>query len=207
MEKVGVKPMTEHYFSEKPQSTHALKTLTCKLRNHNLTFTTDAGVFSKGRVDFGSKLLIETFSNEHIQGDLLDLGCGYGPIGITLAKDFPERHIVMVDVNERAITLAEKNKVQNGVENVEVLQSDGFSSLTDRKFAAIVTNPPIRAGKKLIYSLFAKGEEHLHPNGTLWIVIQKKQGAPSAIKYLEGLFQKVEVKARKKGYFILCAYK
>lgn len=207
IEKAGVKRMTDHYYSEKPQSTHALKTVTCKLRNHDLTFTTDAGVFSRGRIDFGSRLLIETFSSGDVQGDFLDLGCGYGVVGITLAKEFANRHIVLVDINERAITLSKQNKTQNNVQNVEPLQSDGFSNLTNRKFAAIITNPPIRAGKKLIYSLFADSKEHLHPNGTLWVVIQKKQGAPSAIKYLETIYSHVEVKARKKGYFVLCATK
>lgn len=198
--------MTEHYYSKKPQSTHALKTVTCKLRNHDLTFITDAGVFSRGRIDFGSQLLIETFSNEDVQGDLLDLGCGYGVIGITLAKEYEDRHIVLVDVNERAIALSKQNKIQNNVQNVEPLQSDGFSNIVDRKFASIITNPPIRAGKKVIYSLFAESKKHLHRNGTLWIVIQKKQGAPSAIKYLESIYNKVEIKARSKGYFVLCAY-
>ena len=198
--------MTEHYYSEKPQSTHALKTWTHELCNHEFTFTSDAGVFSRDRVDFGSKLLIETFHNQGVEGDFLDLGCGYGPIGIVLAKTNPNRHTVMVDVNERAVTLSKKNAAQNNVTNVEVLQSDGFSNLTNRKFAAIVTNPPIRAGKKLIYSLFAESKTHLHPKGELWIVIQKKQGAPSAKKYLEELFKNVEVKTRKKGYYILCAF-
>lgn len=198
--------MVEHYYSKKPQATHALKTLTYKLRDHNLAFTTDAGVFSKDRIDFGSKLLIETFSHDDPQGDFLDLGCGYGPIGIALAKDHPNRHVVLTDVNERAISLTKQNVVQNSIDNVEVLQSDGFSSLVNRKFATIITNPPIRAGKKLIYSLFAKSKEHLHSTGSLWIVIQKKQGAPSAMKYLEGIYEKVTVKARKKGYFVICAH-
>lgn len=199
--------MSDHYYSEQPQSPHALKTLTITLKNHDLTFTTDSGVFSKDRIDFGTRLLIETFSSDKAQGDLLDLGCGYGPIGITLAKDYPNRHITLSDVNERAVMLAKKNASQNKVSNVEVLQSDGFSNLTNKKFAAIITNPPIRAGKKLIYALFAKSIEHLQENGSLWIVIQKKQGAPSAIKYLKSIYSKVEVKARKKGYFIICAYK
>lgn len=199
--------MSDHYYSEQPQSPHALKTLTITLKNHDLTFTTDSGVFSKDRIDFGTRLLIETFSSDKAQGDLLDLGCGYGPIGITLAKDYPNRHITLIDVNERAVMLAKKNASQNNVSNVEVLQSDGFSNLTNKKFAAIITNPPIRAGKKLIYALFAKSIEHLQENGSLWIVIQKKQGAPSAIKYLKSIYSKVEVKARKKGYFIICAYK
>src|SRR5699024_8078330 len=110
-------------------------------------------------------------------------------------------------VNERAVTLARKNAKQNDVNNIDVLQSDGFTSVENHKFASIITNPPIRAGKKLIYSLFSESRERLNDGGTLWIVIQKKQGAPSAIKYLESIYERVEVKARKKGYYIVCAYK
>lgn len=206
MKKAGVRLMTDHYYSKKPQAEHSIKKFTYTLRSHRLTFTTDASVFSRNKIDFGSQLLIETFTMNDIAGDILDLGCGYGPIGISLAKDFPDRHVVLIDINERAVTLAKQNAEQNEVKNVEVFQSDGFSNLANRKFATIITNPPIRAGKKLIYSLFAKSKEQLHLKGTLWIVIQKKQGALSAIKYLEGLYDKVEVKTRKKGYFIICAH-
>lgn len=198
--------MGDHYYSKSPQSSHKLKKLTSTLRNQSLIFMTDAGVFSRGRIDFGTKLLIESFLIDSIQGSFLDLGCGYGPIGITLAKTYPDRKVVLTDINERAIALTKKNAVENNVTNVEILQSDGFSKLTNQKFAAIITNPPIRAGKKVIYSLFEKSKEHLQPNGTLWIVIQKKQGAPSAIKYLESIYREVEIVQRKKGYFIICAH-
>src|SRR5699024_3191438 len=127
--------MTEHYYSNQPQSQHDLKTITCKLRNHHFTFTTDAGVFSKGREDFGSTLLINTFEiDDKLVGDFLDLGCGYGPIGISLAKDFPKRDVLLIDVNERAVTLARKNAKQNDVNNIDVLQSDGFTSVENHKF-------------------------------------------------------------------------
>src|SRR5699024_4046628 len=138
--------VTEHYYSQQPQSKHDVKTLTSQIRGRDFTFTTDAGVFSKGKVDFGSKLLIDTFNaDECVQGDILDLGCGYGPIGISLANIFPHRRVVLVDVNERAVMLSKQNAEQNEVENVEVLQSDGFANIKERTFASIITNPPIRA--------------------------------------------------------------
>src|SRR5690606_30967544 len=103
----------------------------------NYTFTSDTNVFSKGKIDFGSRVLIETFEEPAIDGDFLDLGCGYGPIGISLAGTYPNRHVVLADVNERALSLAEKNANANHVSNVEVIRSDRFSNLEGRKFAAV----------------------------------------------------------------------
>lgn len=194
--------MSDHYYSKKPQSKSTPKTWNFQLKDSTYTFTSDVGVFSKNTVDFGTHLLIEHFSEPKIPGDILDLGCGYGPIGISLARTFKDRIIVMADINERAIQLAKENAIQNNVENIEVVQSDQFSSLKSRTFSAIVTNPPIRAGKQTIYKMFEESEAALQKNGQLWIVIQKKQGAPSAKRKLESLFGHVEVVTRKKGYFI-----
>lgn len=177
------------------------------IRDTVLTLTTSTGVFSKKGIDFGSRLLIETFEPPNIQGDFLDLGCGYGPIGLTLAKVFHDRHIRMVDVNERAVTLAQQNATENNIGNVTIQQSDGFSTIESKLFAAIITNPPIRAGKKVIYPFFEKGYTQLKAGGSLWIVVQKKQGAPSMITFLETIFPEVQVRAKKKGYYILEAIK
>lgn len=170
-----------------------------------LTFTTDNGVFSKHAVDFGSKLLIDTFAEPEIPGAILDIGCGYGPIGITLSKSFPERRVVMTDINERAVGLAAENAAANHAK-VDVFVSDLFEK-TDGTFAAIVTNPPIRAGKKVVYRLFAESFDHLDRGGSFWTVIQKKQGAPSARKALDALYGSVEVRARAKGYSVFYAKK
>lgn len=199
--------MAEHYFSKNPDSKSTPKQWSFTLRGHNLNLSTDQGVFSKNEVDFGSRTLIDCFEEPNIEGEFLDLGCGYGPIGISLAMDFPERHIVMVDVNERAAELSKINARENNVENVEIMQSDRFMALEGRSFASILTNPPIRAGKKIVHAMLEESYQNLLPSGELWVVMQKKQGAPSAQKVLEELFGHVEVVKRNKGYYILKAKK
>lgn len=195
--------MSEHYFSQKPQSKSSPKHWNYRLRGKEYKFTSDVGVFSKNEVDFGSRLLIETFTPPEVPGDLLDLGCGYGPIGISIANELLERKIIMADVNERALALAASNAEQNEVSNVEFVVSDRFLGLENRKFAAILTNPPIRAGKSVVHGMFEGSKESLLEGGELWVVIQKKQGAPSAIEKLESLFGNCETVAKSKGYFIL----
>ncbi|MEC5425594.1 class I SAM-dependent methyltransferase [Virgibacillus sp. C22-A2] len=197
--------MSEHYFSKKPQSKSSPKTWKYQLREKEYTFTSDVGVFSKNEVDFGTKLLIEQFKEPAIPGDVLDLGCGYGPIGITLADQLRDRTILMADINERALALAKQNAAHNHVKNVDFVYSDRFSNLLHRRFAAILTNPPIRAGKKVVHNMFEESKTALSEQGELWVVIQRKQGAPSAIQKLEELFGEVEVVTKYKGYFILRA--
>ncbi|MFA1821646.1 class I SAM-dependent methyltransferase [Virgibacillus oceani] len=197
--------MTEHYFSQQPQSKSSPKQWDITLKGKKYTFTSDAGVFSKNEVDPGSQLLIEQFRAPEVPGDFLDLGCGYGPIGISLAGAYEERHVVMADVNERALALAEQNAFDNKIENVAFVKSDRLNNLQEREFAAIISNPPIRAGKKVVHQMFEESKQALTGAGELWIVIQKKQGAPSAKKKLEDLFTEVEVSARNKGYYILRA--
>ncbi|MED1742136.1 class I SAM-dependent methyltransferase [Bacillus swezeyi] len=200
--------MTDHYYSEKPSAKSSRKTWTFRLRNRTFTFISDSGVFSKKEVDFGSRLLIEAFREPDAEGDFLDVGCGYGPIGLSLAADFEDRMVHMVDVNERAVELSKENALNNQIENVEVYQSDLFSNVEPaKKFASIITNPPIRAGKKTVHAIFEKSAEYLRPSGDLWVVIQKKQGGPSAIDKLKELFENVEVVQKKKGYYIIKAKK
>ncbi|MFD2657895.1 class I SAM-dependent methyltransferase [Gracilibacillus thailandensis] len=195
----------DQYFSQSPDVASDPQTWQYLLRGKKFTFTTDNGVFSKNEVDFGSRVLIEAFHVPDIDGPLLDLGCGYGPISIALAGFLPERSVVGVDVNERALSLAEKNAKQNKIANVSFKKSDILSNVTGQSFAAILTNPPIRAGKQIVHKMFEEAKEALLPNGELWVVIQKKQGAPSAKKKLTELFEEVEVVKKEKGYFIFCA--
>jgi len=197
--------MTEHYFSQQPQSKSSPKTWKYQLRNKTYTFTSDIGVFSKNEVDFGSRLLIEQFTEPNITGDILDLGCGYGPIGIAIAGSFPKRTVYMTDINERALHLAHKNILQNNIENTKLIESDRFENLNELQFAAILSNPPIRAGKKIVHAMFEESGKALRKGGELWIVIQKKQGAPSAKEKLAQIFNQVEVVKRSKGYYILRA--
>ncbi|MBS4201535.1 class I SAM-dependent methyltransferase [Bacillus sp. FJAT-49732] len=199
--------MVEHYYSREPEVASDPKFWNVELRNHTFRFKTDQGVFSKGEVDFGSRLLIDTFEPPGIAGPILDVGCGYGPIGLSVAKDFQDRLVHMIDVNQRAIALAKENADRNDIDNVDIYESDRLASVSEENFAAILTNPPIRAGKEVVHAIFEHSFHHLGPEGELWVVIQKKQGAPSAMAKLEELFGNVETLAKKKGYYILKAIK
>ncbi|MFC7061813.1 class I SAM-dependent methyltransferase [Halobacillus seohaensis] len=199
--------MTEHYYSKKTEVKSDQRSFSFNLRGNDFTFTTDYGVFSKAEVDFGSRVLIEAFTMPGTPGDVLDIGCGYGPIGLSVAKEFSDRQIVMADVNERALGLAERNAIQNKIDNVTIKESDRFTNLENYSFAVILTNPPIRAGKDVVHSILEDSFMALLPGGELWVVIQKKQGAPSAIDKLEELFGNVEVVIKKKGYYVLKAEK
>lgn len=199
--------MTEHYYSRSQKVESDPKYWDFTLRNHQFRFKTDNGVFSKREVDFGSRLLIESFTIPEINGPILDVGCGYGPIGLSIAKANPDRIIHMVDVNERALELARENAVLNKIENVKIYESDRLLSVKEDTFSAILTNPPIRAGKKTVHDIFEQGYERLAARGELWVVIQKKQGAPSAMEKMKELFSNAEVIDKSKGYFIIKAKK
>ncbi|UAL52432.1 MULTISPECIES: class I SAM-dependent methyltransferase [Metabacillus] len=200
--------MTNHYYSQQPEAESNRKSWTFTLRGNSFHFQSDRGVFSKNEVDFGSRLLIETFTKPEQKGDMLDVGCGYGPIGISLAKEFKDLTVDMIDVNERAVELAKVNAEANGVKNVRIIASNLFENVDpSKKYAAVLTNPPIRAGKKVVHEIFEKSFESLLPGGELWIVIQKKQGAPSAIAKLGEMFKEVVTVKKDKGYFIIRAEK
>ena len=200
--------MSEHYYSNKPQTESKPRQWKFPLLGHTFTFETDAGVFSKSEVDFGSRVLIDAFEIPKVEGVVLDVGCGYGPIGLSIAKVNPEREVLMMDINTRAIGLSQKNAQLNGVQNVRVFESDGLSAVeAGTQAAAILTNPPIRAGKETIFRFYDQAYELLVENGELWVVIQKKQGAPSTMSHLEEMFSEVDVVEKKKGYWIIRAKK
>lgn len=198
--------MGDHYFNKKPKIASDPFEVVSYLRGKQRTFMSDHGVFSKKEVDFGSRLLIDSFTFPKVEGDLLDVGCGYGPIGLTLAEE-TDQTVWLVDVNERAVQLTKENIKRKGLLNVQVLVSDLFAALSDRRFAAILTNPPIRAGKKVVHTLFEDAYDHLLPGGSFWTVIQKKQGAASAKAKLAELFDDVITVQKKKGYYIFMAHK
>ncbi|ARK28504.1 class I SAM-dependent methyltransferase [Halalkalibacter krulwichiae] len=199
--------MSDHYYTENPGVESEEREWSFTLRGETFSFCSDRGVFSKKEVDFGSRLLIEVFRLPDINGPILDIGCGYGPIGLALAKDDGGRIVHMVDVNERALELSRRNAEKNNISNIIVYKSDRLEEVVEKQFAAIVTNPPIRAGKQVVHSIFEQAFEHLADKGELWVVIQKKQGAPSAIEKLKSHFNEVEVVEKKKGYFIIKAKK
>ena len=164
-----------------------------------MKFLTDAGVFSKKMIDFGSQVLLSCLSFQ--QGEMvLDVGCGYGPLGLSLVKA-QGIHATMVDVNTRALDLAQKNAALNQVE-ATIFQSNVYEQV-EGSFDHIISNPPIRAGKKVVHEVLSGSFDHLNPGGDLTIVIQKKQGAPSAKAKMEEVFGNCEILKKDKGYYIL----
>ena len=196
--------MAEHYYTNAPTSAHEERHVSVQLGNRCLRFETDAGTFSKQHLDPGSRLLIDTVPP--LSGRCVDIGCGWGAIGIALAVKNPALTVEMVDVNERAVALAQKNAESNGVPNARAFVSDALTEVQPG-LDACVTNPPIRAGKQVVYGFFAQAHDKLRPGGALYVVIRKQQGAPSAIRYLSTLFAEVATLEKDAGYWILRAVK
>lgn len=192
--------MSEHYYTSTPTSAHEARSFRTVFAGRVLAFDTDAGVFSKQHVDPGSELLCGALPEE-LSGDVLDMGCGWGAMTVLTLARFPKLNITMADVNERALSLAVANVEKNHMQARAVL-SDGFERI-EGMFDAVITNPPIRAGKAVIYKMFEDAKAHLKPGGMLVLVIRKQQGAPSALKFLKTLYRKAEVIARDGGYWII----
>lgn len=198
--------MSNHYYTQSPDVKHNRQVHEVSLRDFSFRFVTDAGVFSKSGVDYGSQVLIDALELDP-SAKVLDVGCGYGPIGLTSAKLAENGQVTMIDINERAVELSRENAKLNNISNVTVLQSDLYEAVKHLKFNAIVTNPPIRAGKAIVHRIFEEGYELLEEGGSMWVVIQKKQGAPSAKAKLESLFGDVVEVTKDKGYRIFRAVK
>lgn len=194
--------MSEMYYTREPSSASNPVQTGFTYRGHALRFTTDAGVFSRGELDNGTELLLDCLPE--LTGDVLDLGCGWGPVGVSVGAANPGCRVTMVDVNLRALSLSKRNAEANSV-HAECLESNGYSALVRRSFDAVITNPPIRAGKAVIYGLFADTAKHLKANGALYIVIRKQQGAESAIKYLRTLYADVETIKKGGGFWVIRA--
>lgn len=192
----------EHYYSRIPVCSSNERLIECKIQDVNFRFVTDNGVFSKKRLDFATEFLLKVLlTKENIKGKVLDLGCGYGPIGITICK-LCDVDVIMSDVNLRAIELAERNAFLNKVTRIDTKESDCFQAIED-KFDVIITNPPIRAGKETTYNMYKNAKEHLNDGGVLYLVINKKHGAPSAIEYLQEVYGNCEVLDKKAGFNVL----
>lgn len=198
-----------HYYTNQPNSKSQEKHFSYVLKRFTFQFASDNGVFSKNTIDFGSQLLIESYEvPPHLaQGKLLDVGCGYGPMGLSFAKAYPEMSVEMVDVNERAMDLAKRNAEANGIQNVTIHESNTYDNVYAKDYSVIISNPPIRAGKEVVHRILAEAYDHLIEEGQLVIVIQKKQGAPSAQKKMQEVFGNVERIALDKGYWILVSTK
>jgi 16S rRNA (guanine1207-N2)-methyltransferase len=190
-----------HYFIENPDQPVDERELALTLFNRDFHFTTAAGLFSYERIDDASRLLLEVMhlTHPHLTGSLLDLGCGYGFLGIVLALTRDIR-LTMADTNRVACGYAERNAKRNGVK-AEVIHSDGFENITGL-FNHIVLNPPIHAGKEVMYRLYEGSAAQLCPGGALYIVIQKKHGAETAFAFLNQIFPTVHTLHKRKGYYI-----
>ena len=195
--------MNDHYYTRVPQSESRPVSCVYSYRGVDLFFQTDAGVFSKGEVDTGTRLLLEALPEE-MNGDILDLGCGWDVIGISIAKKWPETRVTMADVNTRALDLSRENAKRNRAE-VTCVESDGMAALAGQTFDAVVTNPPIRAGKQVIYKMFADAAKSLKTGGALYLVIRKQQGAESCMKYLQTIYGSVEKLDKSGGFWVLKA--
>ncbi|XMB86670.1 class I SAM-dependent methyltransferase [Mycoplasmatota bacterium WC44] len=193
-----------HYFTNNEKLESKPKEIKAVFSVYTFSFITDNGVFSKNNVDYGSRVLINAFKANN--GRILDVGCGYGPIGIVLGKLNPELRIDMVDINDRAIELTKTNIKRNNISNVYVKKSNLYEDVTD-KYSSIISNPPIRAGKHIVHAIIEEAKEYLEELGELWIVIQKKQGAPSAKNKMTEVFGNAEVVERDKGYLIIKSVK
>ncbi len=190
----------DHYYTNNSNLESKPKMIKAVFGDYGFSFLTDIGVFSKGGIDYGSRVLINAFSGPGKR--ILDVGCGYGPIGIVLGTLFPKHRIDMVDINDRAIELAGKNIKLNKLGNVTVFKSNMYENVVD-KYSSIISNPPIRAGKHIVHAIIENSKNYLNKDGELWIVIQKKQGAPSAKQKMIETFGNAEVVTKDKGYFIL----
>lgn len=194
----------QHYYTKNPDLPHDIGKIHYKIRDIELEFMTDAGVFSKKGVDYGSNVMLKTLPQ--IGGKVLDLGCGYGAIGITIARLNPVCTVTMIDINERAVELTKKNISLNKVENADCFQSDAFENVNSI-YDVILCNPPIRTGKKVIYPMFENSIMHLNTGGEIYIVIQKKQGANSAVEKLQEVYGNCQVINKDGGYWILKSVK
>lgn len=187
-----------HYFENDGQTESEEKKIKAVIKNQIFTFWTDHNVFSKNGLDFGTRTLLESIDMKNINGRILDFGCGYGPIGIYFAKQ--KFTVDMIDINERALNLAQKNAITNGVK-VNIFKSYLYEKI-ERKYNYIITNPPIRVGKKILYEILFGAKDYLVVGGHLILVIHKDQGAKSLVKDLEENYQ-VKILQKNKGFYVI----
>ncbi len=192
----------DHYFTNNENLKSEIKEIEYKILDNSFVFYSDLGVFSKNKVDFGSDLLIKTYLNFHNEKfKILDLGSGYGVIGITISI-ITGSQVDLVDINKRSIHLTKMN-IKKYKCNAYAFYSDAYSNIT-KKYNIIITNPPIRVGKEKLLEILINAKKYLLKDGELWFVIRKDQGALTIKKILENDY-KIEIKEKNKGYLIFCA--
>jgi 16S rRNA G1207 methylase RsmC len=196
----------EHYFTSKPKSKPEIKLIRAYLRGRYFQFLTSSGVFSKKRVDLGTKVLVNHMILPE-KGYVLDIGCGYGVIGIVAAALNPNLHVVMVDVNRRAVKLAKRNIRINGVSNIEVRCGNLYEPVRDMVFDCILSNPPISAGLATVKAIIIEAPKYMRCGATLQMVVKSKIGGERLRQIFEETFGNSEILARESGYRIIMAKK
>ena len=168
--------------------------------DYSFTFTSDLGVFSKDKIDYGSKILLENYlKSNNLKKDVLDVGCGYGFLGIVISK-IMKSYVELIDINKRAVHLTNIN-IKNNKVNANTYESDIYDNVL-KKYDVIITNPPIRAGKRVYMKILNDSINYLKSDGELWFVINKDQGAKSVIKELSNIYE-VNVLEKSKGFFVV----
>ena len=196
----------KHYYSKTQENIKSEpKQYIFNFKNHSFKFNTDNGVFSKDYIDYGSFALLKEFIPNELDAPILDMGAGYGPIGIVISKLYNKKTI-MCEINERAYNLILSNIKLNNSNSI-AYNSNLYEKVIDIKFSSIVTNPPIRAGKDIVFAIYDGAYNQLLEGGELWVAIQKKQGAPSSKSHIEEIFGNCEIVAKDRGYYILKAIK
>ncbi len=195
-----------HYFINDPTLKSNKKIIKYTFLGKELSFNTDNGVFSKDRVDFGTNVLLNSLENLDNINKVLDVGCGVGIIGLSIASKYKNLTVDMVDVNEKAVLLTNENIKLNKLSNCKSFVSNVYEHVTD-KYNMIISNPPIRAGKEIVHKIASEAKEHLELNGFFYAVVQKKQGADSFKKKLEEVYGNVEIVNKDSGYMIFKSIK
>lgn len=187
-----------HYFTNSNIKSN-LKTHKISIKDKSFNFYTDNGVFSKKKLDYGTRLLIESVISEEISGNALDVGCGYGVIGVVLSS-FLDLKFDFIDVNRRALHLADMNMKENKIEG-NAFYSNVYENVSG-KYDVIISNPPIRAGKEIVYKILFDAKKHLNKDGVLYFVINKNQGAKSTISDLNKVAS-INILKKDKGFFVI----
>ena len=197
---------TEHYFSELPKSEAKLGMVHTRLRGEPFKFITASSVFSKKQVDPGTRLLIEAMQLPD-KGNVLDVGCGYGAVGIAAAASNPKLHVVMTDVNMRAVQLARRNIKINNVRNAEVRHGYLYEPIKDSAFNCVLSNPPVSAGMEIVKALITQAPQVMLGEATFQMVIRSKIGTKTLPSVFNEAFGNCLVLERKSGYRVLMAKK